>query len=225
MPSTFDPGSVSAVMLSGGNLVATNTGTTSTNQGAHILLADAVGTNAGKYYCEITLTTFTGGAGVGVGISDGSLTYSSMSAGPTYGSMCFMVGHTGSGTIFNGASGNTGLSLGAATSGNVICIAVDTTSTNRRCWFRNGAAGSWNGNGSDPTTGSGAGGGLTLISGSVVPYVTYGSGPAGQAGQSGNVFTANFGASAFVGTPPTGYTARWGGASVPVAQARAMVMA
>jgi hypothetical protein len=206
--ATWDTATVSAVTLSGGNLVVTNTGTTSTNQGAHVALSSAK--NAGKYYFEITLTTYTGGAGVGVGVSDGSLTYSSMSAGPTYGQMCFAVGHTGSGTIFSGSAGNTGLSLGACTSGSVICVAADFTSDNRRVWFRKGAAGPWNGGGgADPTVGHGTGGGLVMISGAIVPYVTFGSGPAGAAGVAGNVFTANFGATSFVGTPPTGYTAGW----------------
>lgn len=228
MPSTWEPVSVSAVTLSGGNLVATNTGTTSTNQGAHVPFTDGQTTGGGKFYFEVTVTTFTGGAGVGVGIGNTSSTYTSMSSGPTYGTSCFVVGHTGTGTIFI-PSGNLGLSLGALTSGDVIGVAVDFTSTNLRIWFRKGAAGLWNGQPigtQDPTVGSGGGGGATLPSGTVVPWVTFGNGPAGQAGVAGNVFTANFGASGFVGTPPAGYTARWGGAGAGgTTQARAMVLA
>jgi hypothetical protein len=227
MPSTWEPATVSAVTLSGGNLVATNTGTTSTNQGAHVPFTDGQTTGAGKFYFEVAVTTFTGGAGVGVGIGNTSSTYASMSSGPTYGTSCFVVGHTGSGTIF-GPSGNLGLSLGALTSGDMIGVAVDFTSTNLRIWFRKGAAGLWNGQAigfQDPTAGNGLGGGATLPSGTVVPWVTFGSGPAGQAGVAGNVFTANFGASGFVGTPPTGYTARWGGAGGAAAQARVSILA
>ena len=211
--AAWEAASAHNVTLSGSNLVVTNTGTTSTDQGAHVPLAGALGTNVGKYYFEITLTTFTGGAGVGVALSDGSLSYSSVSAGPTWGQICFVVGHTGTGTIFSGVGGNLSWSLGALTSGDVICVAVDTTSTNRRVWFRKGAAGPWNGSGSgaqDPTAGNNLGGGVPLIAGAVVPYVTFGSGGVGgAAGVAGNVFTANFGASSFVGTPPSGYTAGW----------------
>jgi hypothetical protein len=64
--ATWDPATVAAVTLSGGNLVATNTGTTSTTQGAHVLFAN--GQTTGKFYFECGLTTFTGGAGVAVGV-------------------------------------------------------------------------------------------------------------------------------------------------------------
>jgi hypothetical protein len=46
-------------------------------------------------------------------------------------------------------------------------------------------------------------------SGTVVPFVTFGSGAAGAAGVAGNAFTANFGGSAFSGAVPSGYTAGW----------------
>jgi hypothetical protein len=203
---TWDPASVASVTLSGGNLVATNTGTTSNNQGAHGPTTS--GKTSGKYYFEVTLTTYTGGAGVGVGIGTTTATYSNMSTFATGGDMCFAVGHTGTGTIFIDASGNTGLSLGALTNGDTVCIAADLT--NRRVWFRKGASGIWNNTaGNDPTDGTGGHGGVTVPSGTIVPFVTFGSSFSGAAGVAGNVFTANFGASAFVGTPPSGYTAGW----------------
>lgn len=203
--ATFESATVASVTLSGGNLVATNTGTTSTNQGAHV--ASASGKTTGKYYVEFTITTYAGGAGVGVGVAKDTATYSNLSnlSAGNGGNMCFVVGHTGSGTISTD-TGNSGLSLGAMTSGDVICVATDVT--NRRQWFRKGAAGSWNGTGGDPTNPT-SGGGATIVSGTIIPFCTFGSGPAGAAGVSGNVITANFGASSFVGTAPSGYTAGW----------------
>jgi hypothetical protein len=203
VPTTWDAATVSAVTLSGGNLVATNTGTTSTNQGAHVAFAN--GKTTGKSYFECTITTFTNGAGVGVGVGNTSSTYANLSGSYTGGDMCLVVGHTGTGVITN-LSGNSGASLGALVSGNVVGIAVDVT--NSRIWFRKGATGPWNGAGvnGDPTNPTG-GGGQGLPTGTIVPFVTFGSGLAGAAGVAGNVFTANFGASAFVGTIPTGYTA------------------
>jgi len=200
---TWDLATVSAVTLSGSNLVATNTGTTSTNQGAHVPFAN--GATAGKYYFECTLTTFTGGAGVGVGIGTLTATYAGISTAGTQGCMCMMVGHTGTGTIMQDPAGNTGYSLGARTSGDVIGIALDLGS--RKVWFRVSPAGLWeNTGGHDPTNPSSGGGFPIVGSGALVPFVTFGNGLAGQAGVAGNVITANFGDSAFSGAVPTGYT-------------------
>jgi len=223
MSSVWDPATVAAVTLSGGNLIATNTGTTSTNQGAHVVFTD--GQTSGKFYFEVTLTTFTGGAGVGIGIGNTSSTYALLSGSYSGGNMCLVVGHTGSGVITN-TSGNSGRSLGVITSGGVIGVAVDVT--NRKIWFRTGAAGPWEGaavNG-DPTN-SVSGGGQGTPSGTIIPFVTFGSGLAGQAGVAGNVFTANFGGAAFNGAVPTGYIAGFptAGGSGGAAQARVMVMA
>jgi hypothetical protein len=68
----------------------------------------------------------------------------------------------------------------------------------------------WNANATDdPTDGTGGHGGFTIPAGTIIPFVTFGSGLAGAAGVSGNVITANFGATSFVGTPPSGYAAGW----------------
>jgi SPRY domain len=208
--TTWDLATVTAVTLSGGNLVATNTGTTSTSQGAHVPFAD--GKTTGKYYFEVKLTTFTGGAGVALGVGTASATYAGISTAATQGAMYYVVGHTGAGTIFSGAAGgNTGLvPERAGTTGDVIGVAVDMT--NLRIWWRFSPAGLWNGasiSSQDPTKPPGTGGGAGITSGANVPFVTFGSGLAGQAGVAGNVWTANFGDSAFVGAVPAGYTAGW----------------
>jgi hypothetical protein len=223
MPTAWDPATVTAVTLSGSNLIATNTGTTSTNQGAHALIAD--GQTTTKFYYECTLTTFTGGAGVGVGVGTTAATYTNMSQQAVGGAMCYIVGHTGTGTIFTSGGGNSGFSLGrAGVTGDVIGIAVDLT--NRKIWFRFSPAGLWEATvGHDPTNPI-SGGGAVVLAGTIIPFVTYGSGFAGQAGAAGNVITANFGGSGFVGAAPAGYTSGWPGSSgAGAAQARAMVLA
>jgi len=204
--ATWDAGTVASVALSGGDLVATNTGTTSTSQGAHVAVAS--GKTTGKFYFEVTLTTYTGGAGVGFGVGTTTSAYSGMSTQATVGNMLYFKGHTGNGTIFSDPSGNTGLSLGARSNGDVLGMAVDVT--NRRSWFRLAPSGLWNNNGSnDPTLPPGTGGGLIIPAGTIIPFATFGSGPAGAAGVAGNVITANFGASPFVGAVPSGFTAGW----------------
>ena len=208
----WDPSTVAAVNLSNGNLTATNTGTTSTNQGAHVAFANGVINGSGKYYFEGTLVTFTGGAGVGIGVGTISATYAGISTAGTQGVMCFAVGHTGGGTIMQDPTGNTGYTLGAQTSGAVFGIALDMV--NRKAWFRVSPSGLWDGNVShDPTVPAGSG---FVITGSnaVVPFVTFGNGLAGQAGVAGNVWTANF-AGPFVGAVPTGFTALGPPAVIP----------
>ncbi|MBR0687357.1 hypothetical protein JQ594_15605 [Bradyrhizobium manausense] len=195
---TFDAGSVSAVTLSNSNLTATNTGTTSTNQGAHGPSASAK--TSGKFYFEITLVTFTGGGGVAVGVAPSGSAYSDVSFIPPANAItCLMA----SGNIWN-HSGNSGTSVGTPANGDVICGALDIT--NGKVWYRKNN-GLWDGtSGHDPTNPT-SGGGQSITAGtSMLPYVTFGSGLTGGAGVAGNVFTANFGASAFTYAVPSGYT-------------------
>ena len=203
--ATWDTATVTAVTLSGGNLVATNTGTTSLDQGAHVAFASAKST--GKYYFEVTVTNYAGGGGVGFGIGNTSAVYSGISYLSTNGDMCFVKGHTNNGPIW-APTGNSGLFLGARSSGDVLGLAVDFNS--QKIWFRVCPSGSWNGVvGHDPTLPDGSHGGFATPSGSSVPFVTFGSGIGGAAGVAGNVMTANFGAAAFTGAVPSGYTAGW----------------
>lgn len=202
---TWDSATVSAVTLSGGNLVATNTGTTSTNQGAHVVAAS--GKTTGKYYFECKVTAYTGGAGVGFGVGTTTAIYSDMSTFPP-GDMIFVKGHDGSGPIWATGS-NTGFNLGRSLATNdVIGIAVDVT--NRRIWYRIAPSGLWNNNiGHDPTFGDGTHGGFAVPAGTIIPFVTFGSSFGGAAGVANNVITANFGATSFTGVAPSGYTAGW----------------
>lgn len=213
MPTTWDPSSVASVTLSGGNLVATNTGTTSTNQGAKVSATGAPTT--GKYYLECVFTTFLGGGGVRVGADLATDTYANASTTPTTGAM--VLGE--SGNIWTGA-GNSGFNIGTLASGSVIGIALDLT--NRKLWLRLSPSGLWDGNVSHDPTNAVTGGGYTLAAGTIVPFATFGSGFTGT-GVANNVITAKF-AAPFTGAIPSGYGA-YDAAAAAAAQARALVMA
>jgi hypothetical protein len=188
-PVTWDVATASNVTFSGGNLVATSTGGTP-DHGCHV--AAASGRTSGKYYFEITVTTNGFGADTGWAIGTPTSTYAGM--GNT-GGVTGVEGYL-SGSIYSMGSvvGNTG---GSAVTGTVACMAADLD--NRKMWFRLGASGNWNNNsGNNPATNVG---GITIPAGTMVPFVTFSA--------SGNVFTANFGASVFTGAVPSGFTAGW----------------
>jgi hypothetical protein len=204
MPATWDPATVASVTLSGGNLVATNTGTTSANQGARVAASD--GQTTGKYYFEVTGNSVTSaGVNNGVGIGTTASTYTNLGNSATTG----VIGYR-TGSIWANGS-NSGATSGTIfLNGEIFCVAVDLV--NRRIWFRKGASGNWNNNSSNnPATNTG---GVTIPSGTMVPVCLFG----GSGGTSGSVMTANFGATAFTGAVPSGFTASWPGASFPAAQ-------
>jgi hypothetical protein len=187
----WDTATSANVTLSGGNLVVTNTGGSSGNQGARG--ADASGKTSGKYYFEITVTTYGGGGNTALGIGTITSTYTAMGSNATTGDLVF----PSSAAIFANGSvvGGIGSSL---PSGTLVGIAVDLD--NRKIWFRK-TAGQWNSSGAsgnDPTTNVG---GLVIPSGTMVPFCTFNA--------AGNVFTANFGATAFGGVVPSGFTSGW----------------
>jgi len=196
--ATWDAATVTAVTLSGGNLVATNTGTTSADQGARV--ADAAGRTSGKYYFETTFDYIApGGVNRGFGIGTTASTYTGMgNTGGVTGAHAYITG-----TVWS--NGSSIFSWGAGwNAGQIMGIAVDLD--NRRIWFRSAPAGIWNNNAANnPATNVG---GLTIPAGTMVPFVTFG----GTSGGVGNVLSANFGASAFSGAVPSGFTAGWTGA-------------
>ena len=193
--ATWD--TATAVTLSGGNLVATNTGTTAAEQGAK----SATGKTSGKYYFEMSFTAFTGAttrimAGVGTPAS----TYAGMSSTGTSGAIGGVGGvvhANGAGTVFDFVP------AGSLPVGGVMGVAVDLD--NRKCWFREVPSGLWLGQAiglQDPAINLG---GAVVPAGTMVPLCTFG----GTAGVAGNITTANFGASVFVGAVPAGFTSGW----------------
>jgi hypothetical protein len=190
--TTFNPATATAVTLSGGNLIATHS--TTANAG----VSSSSFKSTGKYYFEIThqiVDVVSSGGVMGVLVSSGSVTDSPVTnanaVGPNYGS---------GNTIIYANATNTGKSLGAAATGNVFAAAIDLTA--RLAWFRRNN-GTWNGDATaDPATGAG---GIAFPAGSYAPYVRFSSSGVGV----GDAQTANFGATAFTGTVPSGFTPGW----------------
>ena len=141
--ATWDAATVTSVTLSGGDLVATNAGTTSLDQGARV--ATANGKTSGKYYHEVTITTKTSGSNaIGIGVGTTASTYTNMQTSGTAGATLYI-----GGTSPITASSAGGISLGAIVAGDIVRIATDLD--NRKIWFRRSAATNWNNTvGADP---------------------------------------------------------------------------
>jgi len=182
--------------LSGGNLTAT--GNISLNG---VRAADTQ--TSGKFYFEITTGATYGTSQNSIGICNGNV--SSSNIANSMGSTLLNVAITakGSGNIFVN-NVNSGLTIGAIAINTVVCVAVDLSA--KLIWFRKGAAGSWNatsGSTNDPATGVG---GASIASIAPAYQNFY---PAIGLASSGDTVTANFGATGFTGSVPSGYTSGW----------------
>lgn len=177
------------VTLSGGNLVLT----CATSASQFVRSVDKQIT--GKFYWECTFTTVAGT--LACGVANASATLSSVA--PTTAASANVALVNNSGQVFvNGVQASP--TIGSITSGAVVCIAMDFDA--QRIWFRNGAAGNWNGSAANnPATG--VGGVATPIAGVVVTAYAIGGGV--NANTTGSI-TANFGGSAFSGAVPSGFT-------------------
>lgn len=145
---------------------------------------------SGKYYWEVLISTWAvnqTGAGIELG------TVSLAGAGVAGQAYVFKTGGIWINTT-------TAANLGALVAGTVLGFAVDLTAkvfSARVC-----PAGNWNGSGTaNPATGAGALNISAISTGPLFPFFV-GSNP-------GDACTANFGASAFSGVVPSGYTAGW----------------
>lgn len=196
MPTTWSTtDKTSGVTLSGGNLVATMSGFT-----PGVRSIDRLRT--GKYYWECTGTTWAA-AQTWIGVATARV---SLSAIATSTDGC-TVGHAG--TIFVGQT-NSGATLGTRASGDIIGIALDCDT--QLIWFRVAPSGNWNGNAAYAPGGSG---GISLASMATMALYAL----CGSFTSSGDIITANFGASAFSGTVPVGYTSGFPSPNVPPLQA------
>jgi hypothetical protein len=185
-PMTWNPvDKDAAITLSNGNLTATASGTSAVRANG--------GQSGGKFYWEITATTFLNSASF-VGLATAAAVFAN-----SY-SQTGVSGITRSGLLYVDNSALT--TLGASNSGTVICFAVDLTA--KLIWIRYGAAGQWNGSGTaNPTTGTG-GYSTGAIGGGTAAYPYFSENGVGDA------VIANFGASAFVGAVPSGFTSGFG---------------
>ena len=181
------------VTMSNGNLTATH-GAGGSNTGVHTL----TGLTTGKFYFEITLTVFTTGTQSCIGLKrlPGIGGYSSAFISDGLG---VQLG-TSNNTLYSNG-GNTSKQIGApAAQGNVFGFAINLT--NRLAWVRKNT-GIWNNDAAaNPATSTG--GVAMFATGVFAPGVGFSAGTATDA------FTANFGASVFVGAVPSGFSSGWG---------------
>ena len=195
--ATFDTSTVTAVALTNGNLTATNTGTTSNNQGAR--LANASGHSSGKFYAEATVTADPGGINFAIGIALDSTSFSTQGDSAGGGAAIYPLQ---SGKII-AFFADTGVAIALA-SGDTVGIAGDFD--NHTIWFKkvSGTPGNWNNSApANPSTNTG---GIALTTGGnpYVIYATFGS----TSGVANNAWTLNTGSSPYIGTSPIGF-ANW----------------
>jgi SPRY domain len=176
------------VALSNANLTAALNSATNCGVRAN------TGLGSGKYYFEVTMTTWSNtNCGIGLALSTALLGPSNS----TVGSILFAASGV---TYLNGSQALA--TWGARSSGDIIGIAVDLSA--QLIWFRVAPSGNWNGSGTaNPATGTG-GVSFSGIGGTLLF-------PAYSTGVTGQVATADFGASAFSGTVPSGFTSGWPG--------------
>lgn len=184
--ATWSPTDKLAVTLTGSNLIATTTA--GTNNGVR----GTSGHSSGKYYFELTANTWTTiNDQVGLATATAAFNTATTTTGKAF--------VNGGGAVWVNAV-SVGVGLGTISSGMVVGIAVDLSA--HLIWFRVAPAGNWNASGTaNPATGVG---GISISALAGTLYPTFGGGSA-----TGQVGTANFGASAFTGTPPSGFTAGW----------------
>jgi hypothetical protein len=175
------------VTLSGSNLTATATAGNSWVRTVSKHLA-----GSGKVYWEITATVWTNGNTIH-GFCPSAL------SSPNGTTAAGMSGVEIGGAIYINGS-YTGTSLGTVGGGTVLGIALDLTAN--LVWYRIAPSGNWNNSGTaNPATGTG-GMSVSAITGvDACPVAAFGASP--------EACTANFGASAFTGTVPSGFTAGW----------------
>jgi hypothetical protein len=188
--ATFDAApSTAFITMSNGNLTVTKN--TSTNSGtARSTAAKA----SGKYYFEMTNTVKPTGSGDSLGLALTTTNDANVQLGVT----TVTVEPAGATFIFSNDI-NQSIDLGAGAAGNVYGFAIDLT--NRLAWIRR-SGGNWNGNvAANPATGAN---GVVIGAGSFAPVVYLSNTVSGFCS-----VTANFGASAFIGAVPSGFTAGW----------------
>lgn len=182
--TTWNPNDLLTAALSNGNLTVISSGSPA---GVRTM----TGFTSGKYYWEVTVSTWAqptttpGFSLATVAINSGTGNAYLLRAGAI---------------MVNGV--NSGSSLGARTSGDIIGIAIDFGSN--LCWFRVAPSGNWNGSGTaNPATGTGGISISSIATGPLFPYCYLNA--------AGETMTANFGASGFSGAVPSGFAAGWPG--------------
>jgi len=181
--ATWDPANKGAnCTLSGGNLIATSSGGV-----AQPGVKSTVSVSTGKWYWEISSTS-SGTAEPMYGVVDSSAALSIPGIDSHGWSYWGFAGHTYHSGADQGA-------YGSAFTTQLIGCALDATNGKFYVSF----GGTWQ-NSADPVAGTG---GITLTGVSTPYFAMVGN----ASGASNLVSTANFGATAFTNSPPSGYNA------------------
>ena len=188
--TTWNPGAASInFTLTNGNLTATVS-----NGGVWSSVLSTSPVSAGKYYSEQTIVAISGSgtANWAIGIGDASASLASY-AGSDSNSLGYFPNN---GEVFFNGGNPSGTPIELGVQGQIVRMAVDVTGEN--IWFAiNG--GNWNNSGTaNPATGAGGISFAGIANGTISAMFS--------GGTPGSV-TSNFGASAFVYAPPTGYVA------------------
>lgn len=154
-------------------------------------------TSTGKYYFEYTVSPWVGTnscCGLGNATTD-------FSSSPTTSAGATMLLHGGQ-LYIDGSY--TSITFGSITTGTIIGIAFDVP--NKLIWYRTTPTGNWNTNVSaNPAAGIGGASFSTIAAPIFVVALT---------DLPNDTATANFGATAFSGAVPSGFTAGWGASSL-----------
>lgn len=149
--------------------------------------------SSGKRYFEITVNAIGGSNGMGfiaMGLANQSYDMSYLAGRDAGGNS---LGWQDNGYVF---SNNVAAPFAADTytTGTVLCFAVDLDA--KQIWMQKAVGGSWNGGTGNPTAGTGG-----YSFGFAGPWVAIFTGPLNSATE----VTANFGATSFTGTVPSGF--------------------
>ena len=185
--TAFDPANkAAAITLSNGNLTAAGSGGTTQPGTVRTVQSHA----SSKYYAEFTCNSVSGGK-IGIGILNASQVIGG--SGNGLGSSSNSVGYYSDSNIYAQGYAVIGGIVSFATGDN-ISMAVNV-GTQQIWWRKNG--GLWNASaGADPSTGTGATS-FSFLTGAVFIGV--------ECEQSGDTVTANFGATSYAYTAPSGY--------------------
>lgn len=177
--NTLNPSDKAAVIaLSGGNLIATHSGTTGF---ANVRAVTPV--TSGLCYAELTITSGT--ANIMFGLAESGMSLTAQPGFTTTTSHCYWYADA---VYFNSAT-----VTNMVGSGTLVQIALNKNTN--RIWYRRG--GNWNNNVSaDPSTGVG-GFDISAMGATLYPFVGIFTDT--------NSATVNFGATAYTGTPPSGF--------------------
>lgn len=177
------------IVLSNGNLTV---GSTVSSAGG--VRATAGGASGGKYYYEVSFVAGTAGSNTGCGIIPAANSITNWAAAGTGGLINL---NFSSGQIYYSGS-STGITLGSLFASHTICNAIDLV--NNRFWARIDG-GNWNGSGTaDPATNVG-GINISSIFSGIAAYPA-----ASMQAAVSPCSTANFGASSFAFSKPSGFS-------------------